>query len=150
MAIQYPQGLPLGLKSGRSYQIVSPLQRSGLRSGRARQRRRFTSVPEMVSISWIFNDLQAQAFESWFMDVLSDGAQWFEMPLRTPQGLLPYTCRFADIYQGPVGAGPGLWSFSAQLEMFERAVAPGNFGLLPEYIIAADIFDTAMNRKWPA
>ena len=95
--IKYPDSLPRGLHNGRSYQTVSPLKRSELSSGRARQRRNFTSVPTMASISWIFNSAQAQAFEAWWRDQLIDGSQWFECPLETPLGYQDYTARFTDI-----------------------------------------------------
>lgn len=149
MTITYPQGLPVGLYSGRSYQLVSPLQRSELRSGRARQRRRFTSVPETVTISWLFNDAQGLAFESWWRDVLIDGSVWFEMPLDHPMGYDLYECRFTDVYEGPVRVGPSLWSYSASLETRERMVLDNGWGEFPEFILGAGIIDFAINQKWP-
>lgn len=149
MTIYYPEGLPLGLYSGRAYQVVSPLQRSELTSGRAMQRRRFTSVPEMAQVSWLFSDVQGRLFEAWWRDQLVDGALWFEMPLDTPLGLMNYTARFTDIYTGPSRVGPKLWSYSAQLELRERAVLPVDWSLLPDFVLRPDIFDIAMNLKWP-
>lgn len=149
MTIFYPAGLPVGLHDGRTYQLVSPLQRSELTSGRARQRRRFTSVPEMASISWLFNSVEGMAFEAWWRDALIDGSQWFEMPLQTPLGYTTYTCRFASVYAGPKRVGPNLWSYSGELELQERAVLPPEFGLFPDLILHASIFDIAMNQEWP-
>jgi hypothetical protein len=149
MTIFYPEELPLGLYSGRSYQLVSPLQRSDLSSGRARQRRRFTSVPETAQISWIFSDLEGRLFESWWQDLLLDGSMWFEMRLDTPLGLQDYTARFTDVYSGPVRVGPKLWSYSAQLELRERAVLPPEWGLYPDMVLHPDIFDFVMNRELP-
>lgn len=146
----YPKGLPVGLHSGRAYQIVDPLQRSTMTSGQARQRRRFTDVPEMASIRWIFNSLQGTAFEAWWRDALSDGASWFECPLETPLGYQLYTCRFTAIYSGPTRVGPQLWSYSADLELRERAVQPVGSGEFPEFILNASIFDIAINSYWPA
>lgn len=147
--IQYPPGLPLGLHSGRSYQVESPLMRTELSSGRARQRRRFTSVPEYASINWLFTGAEGRVFEAWWRDQLTDGVPWFAMPLDTPLGSLDYTCRFIDIYKGPSRVGPDLWSYSADLEMRERAVLEPGWGLLPDYIFNPEIFDYAMNREWP-
>ena len=65
-AIDFPAGLPTPLRSGYELQHVSPLMRSELESGRVRQRRRYTSVPTIVSVSWILTRQQAQVFESWF------------------------------------------------------------------------------------
>lgn len=147
--IYYPEGLPLGLQSGRSYQLEDPLQRTQLSSGRARQRRRFTSVPQYANISWLFNDNQAQLFEAWWRDSLIDGSQWFEYPLRTPLGLDERTSRFTSVYTGPSRVGPNLWSYSAELELRERAVLPVGCGILPDFVLNPEIFDIAMNVKWP-
>lgn len=145
----YPEGLPRGLHSGRKYQLVSPLMRTELSSGRARQRRRFTSVPEAVSVSWLFNDAQGQAFEAWWRDSLIDGSLWFECPLDHPMGYDLYTCRFMDVYSGPSRVGPTLWSYTAELEIQERAVLPPDWGLFPEFILDSAIFDRAINLVKP-
>ena len=145
----YPEGLPVGLHSGRSYQLVDPLQRSTMASGQARQRRRFTDVPQGANIRWLFNDVQGQAFEAWWRDALVDGALWFECPLDTPLGYLSLTCRFTGVYSGPSRVGPELWSYSAELELKQRAVPPVGTGEFPEYILLADIFDIALNSYWP-
>jgi hypothetical protein len=51
-------------------------------------------------MSWIFNDAQAQAFEAWYRDVLTDGVAWFYMKCKTPVGLKFFKCRFVGIYKG--------------------------------------------------
>lgn len=145
----YPEGLPRGLHSGRKYELVSPLMRSTLVSGRARQRRKFTSVPEAARIGWLFSGVQGQAFEAWWRDQLKDGALWFECPLQTPMGYGLYTCRFTDAYSGPSRVGPDLWSYSAELELKERAVPPSGEGEFPEEILLSEIFDLTINREWP-
>lgn len=149
MTIYYPSGLPLGLQSGRSYQLVSPLVRTELSSGRARQRRRFTSVPQYARISWLFTDLQGQAFEAWWRDQLIDGSQWFMCPLKTPLGIFSHDCRFTDVYSGPSVVGPNLWEYSAELELRVRAAPPVNDGLFPDDILYSEIFDLTINKEWP-
>lgn len=150
MTIYYPKGLPRGRHSGRSYQLVSPLLRSNLVSGRAMQRRRFTSVPQGANINWLFSDVQGQAFEAWWRDQLTDGAQWFECPLDTPLGYAEYTCRFTDVYSGPDRVGPNLWAYSAELELRNRAVPDVGEGEFPEDILLSEIFDLTINVEWPA
>lgn len=149
MTIYYPAGLPRGRHSGRSYQLISPLLRSDLVSGRAIQRRRFTSVPQGANINWLFSDVQGQAFEAWWRDQLIDGAQWFECQLDTPMGYADYTCRFTDVYKGPSRAGPNLWAYSAELELRERAVPPVGEGEFPEDILYSELLDLTINREWP-
>lgn len=149
MTIYYPPGLPVGLHAGRAYQIQSPLMRTTLSSGRARQRRRFTDVPQYAKISWMFTDAEAVTFETWWRDGLTDGALWFEMPLKVPEGFSHYVCRFTDVYSGPNLIGPNLWGYSAELEMFERPLPAAGWGEFPEFLLEADIIDYAMNREWP-
>lgn len=149
MTIFYPEGLPRGLHSGRSYQLVSPLMRTQMQSGRAVQRRRYGFVPEGAKIQWLFSDLQGQAFEAWWRDQLIDGSLWFECPLDTPLGYFNYTARFTDVYTGPSRVGPNLWSYSAELELRERAVLPEGEGNFPDDILYSEIFDLTINREWP-
>jgi hypothetical protein len=149
MTIYYPDGLPRGLHSGRTYQLVSPLMRSELNSGRARQRRRFTDVPESAKVSWLFSDSEAQLFKVWFLHQLVDGVEWFECPLDTPEGYGLYTARFMDVYEGPSRVGPDLWSISATLELQERSILDQDWSILPDFLLHKEIFDYAMNREWP-
>ncbi len=100
--LYYPSAyLPGPLKESFGLTPVSPLKRTQMVTGRARQRRAYTSTPTQTDLAWIFSDAQAQAFEAWFRDELSDGAAWFNIPLLTPVGLKNYVCRFTDIYKGP-------------------------------------------------
>lgn len=149
-SINYPHNvLPVPLQDGFGLSPVSPLLRTELTSGRARQRRRFTSTPTVASVSWLLNDTQAQAFEAWFRDAISDGAAWFNMDLRTPGGLMPKVCRFTDIYDGPAIEGGNYWRYTAELELWERPLLPPGWGNFPEFITGSDIIDLAMNREWP-
>lgn len=149
--ISYPDDLPIPLRRGYGVKHVSPLMRTDMESGRSRQRRKFTSVPSMVSVVWIFrNDAHAAAFEAWVRDALLDGAEWFNMPLKTPVGLQEYVCRFTDdLYDGPDLTGISGWEITARLEMFERPLMPPGWGLMPDFLINASLFDIAMNKKWP-
>ncbi|AVL70870.1 hypothetical protein CEQ07_05230 [Oligella urethralis] len=148
--IDYPDGLPCAQRDGYSLRHVSPFTRTTMESGRARQRRKFSSVPTMVDVTWVFkNDSQAAAFEAWFRDAINDGADWFNMPLKTPVGMQDYVCRFAEMYTGPDLIGISSWRISAKLEIWERPLMPQGWGLLPEFALGASIFDIALNREWP-
>lgn len=148
--INYPSNLPYPTRDGYSAQYTSPLMRTKTISGRAIQRRQFTTVPAMYNVSWIFTtDGDAAAFEAWFRDVVKDGTEWFNCPMRTPIGTGQYVCRFTDIYEGPNPYGVCGWTVRAELEMFERPLMPEGWGILPDYIAMDDIFDVAMNDRWP-
>lgn len=149
--INYPhEYLPLAQRTGLGYQPVSPLLRTELTSGRARQRRKYTSTPTQAGVTWIFNEVQSQLFEAWFRDALTDGVAWFNMRIRAPIGLDDYACRFVDIYQGPTLIGLGYWQYSATLELWERPILPPDWGYFPDFIINQSIIDLALNREWPS
>ncbi|CNH64813.1 Uncharacterised protein [Yersinia intermedia] len=149
--INYPHAyLPLPLMEGYGFKAVSPILRTQMTSGRARQRRLYTSVPTQASVSWIFKtDAESQLFEAWFRDAINDGVAWFFMKLQTPLGVEAYKCRFIDIYEGPILVAPKYWRFSATLELWERPLLPSGLGEFPDYIINSSIIDLALNQEWP-
>lgn len=149
MVIEYPKTLPLPLQEGYGMQVGSPLQRTEMESGRARQRRKFSNVPTIIDVVWMMTEGQAQLFEAWFRFSIKDGAEWFECPLRTPMGLKQYVARFTDIYSGPALVGGSYWRFSARIELRERQTLGAGWMDVSEYIIHSDIFDRAMNYEWP-
>lgn len=145
--IKYPEGLPYPQKDGLGFSPVNQILRTEMTSGRARQRTRFTSVPSLASFTWVFNSVQARLFEAWSAGV---GAAWFEMDIITPLGKTPHICRFTATPQGPKRFGNVHWSYSATIELRERAIMPPEWALiLPEWILLADVFDNAMNQEWP-
>lgn len=147
----YPHDyLPMPLQDGYAFQPVSPLKRTEMTTGRARQRRAFISTPTQANVQWFFEtDVQAQLFEAWYHDTIADGADWFFMRLQTPLGVEFYKCRFTDIYQGPMLVSPIYWQFSATLELWTRPILTDGWGQFPDYIINSSIIDIALNREWP-
>ena len=74
--IDYPETLPCPLREGYAAKTVQPFQRTNLVSGRARQRRRFSSTPTEYRVSWMFaNDAEAAEFETWFKYTLNSGGE---------------------------------------------------------------------------
>ena len=147
--MNYPTALPLPLQNGYALEHVSPLLRTDMVSGRARQRRIFTSVPTIVTCQWVLSHVQAQAFEAWFRNGITDGADWFDITIRTPLGLRDYTARFTSMYAGPRLVGGRYWEIGGELELEERAALPpvwGEYGI--EQILQQDIIDLALNQEW--
>ncbi len=149
--VYYPHDyLPLPLQDGYGFKPVSPMQRTDLISGRARQRRKYTSTPTNASVKWIFKtDPQAQVFEAWFRDALDDGVSWFMMKLQTPVGVKFYRCRFTDIYEGPALVGGKYWQYSASVELWERPLPPVGWGHYPGLLAGSSMIDIAINQEWP-
>jgi hypothetical protein len=67
--IYYPHdSLPMPLQDGYGFQPVSPLKRTQLTTGRARQRGRIHQ-PRLRPVSWFMEtDGQAQLFEAWYRE----------------------------------------------------------------------------------
>ena len=146
----WPTQLPLPEQSGYAIQHVSPLQRTTMVSGRARQRRVYTSVPSNVAVQWFLTEQQAQLFEAFFRYSITDGADWFLLPLKTPMFTGDYECRFAGIYEGPVLIAYDKWTVSATIEIKERQTLNAGFAYTPQYVIDSSIIDVALNDLWPA
>lgn len=146
----WPEQLPLPEQSGYAIQHVSPIQRTQMVSGRARQRRVYTSVPSMVAVQWFLTEPQAQLFEAFFRHAITDGADWFLLPLKTPMFTGDYECRFTGIYEGPVLIAYDKWTVSATIEIKERNTITANELYDPQGVIDSEIFDITMNQKWPA
>ena len=146
----WPEQLPLPEQSGYAIQHVSPLQRTQMVSGRARQRRVYTSVPSNVAVQWFLTEQQAQLFESWFRYAITDGADWFLLPLKTPMFTGNYECRFNGIYEGPTLTAFNKWTVSATIEIKERQTLNAGFVYTPQYLIDSSIIDVAVNQLWPA
>lgn len=147
----YPSYLPKPIRDNYNISHVSPFARTPMVTGRARQRRTFQSVPSVVTLNWYMQDISAQLFEAWFKHEITDGADWFNIDLKTPTGhFASYECRFVDMYDGPTIDDARNWRFSAQLEMRERPVLSKEWWLYgQEFIQGQSIIDVALNRNWP-
>ena len=148
--VSWPTQLPLPEQSGYAIQHVSPLQRTTMVSGRARQRRVYTSVPSMVAVQWFLTEQQAQLFEAFFRYAITDGADWFLLPMKTPMFTGDYECRFTGIYDGPTLTTYDKWTVSATIEIKERQTLNAGFAYVPQYAIDSSIIDIAVNQLWPA
>ena len=145
----WPEQLPMPEQSGYAIQHVSPLQRTEMVSGRARQRRVYTSVPSMVAVQWFLSDVEAQLFEVWFRYSITDGADWFLCPLKTPVGIKHHEARFNGMYEGPTLTAFKRWTASATMEIRERQTLTSDELYDIQGIIDSEIFDRALNDKWP-
>jgi hypothetical protein len=142
--------LRIPMREGYGFSPVSPLMRTNMESGRAKQRRRYQSTPTQVPVTWRFRDEgQCQLFESWYKYIISDGTSWFNSKLKTPEGIKQYKCRFMDIYTGPLLDGLD-WVYTAELELWERpTMDPLWVTYYPAAIRYMNVIDLALNREWP-
>lgn len=153
-AIDFPSVLPCGIREGYSLELVQPFARTGMASGRAKQRQTFDNVPELATVSWIFTPQEAMIFEAWFRYTIRNGTDWFNVDLRTTldgrdsPGVSSYECRFTSVYSKAM-EGAYDWRVTANLELRERQTLDAGWVEFPEYVLMADIIDLAANREWP-
>lgn len=147
---EYPDYLPCPLRRNYGIQHVDPMVRTEMSTGRARQRRAFQYVPCIVTIEWNMSPENAMLFEAWFKYDITDGAEWFLCPLKTPLGYRQYECRFTGIYDGPTYDAASRWNFSAEVELRERQILSEEwYRYGQEFISGMSIIDLALNREYP-
>lgn len=118
--IKYPSILPLPLLSSTSFKQQSNILRTEMSSGRARQRRRFLSVPTTMAATWRLSSGLATAFEGFYEHGLKEN-EWFLMGIPTPQGMTEHEVRFINSpMEGYKKLGAGKWSYQANIEIKKR------------------------------
>lgn len=135
MLVKYPKDLKLPLVSSHRLSQNSNLLRTDMASGRARQRKRFHSVPTTMPATWKLNAAQASMFEGFITHAINDAINWFVMPIRTAQGMVEHEVRFKQSPLESVTFSGSFWQYSANIEIKKRGVIDG---LLYECISSLD------------
>lgn len=145
----YPAGLPYPQRSNYSAAGPNRIRRTEMDVGRAVQRTEFEDAPLPINATWRFHKPNhAALFIAWVNQVAKSG--WVSMPLLTNLGFDVLTVRFTQTPTGGQLLGKFIWEYSALLEVeFEPMLPPDWAGILPDYVLEADIFDRAMNQEWP-
>lgn len=145
--IDFPSELPDFRREGFSLKYEDEIQRTGMASGRARQRRTFEKVPIIANVSIELNDYQAQLFERWYAKDLK-AVNWFNLHIRLPSSSKT-VARFTKKFTGPTLLGM-LWVYSFELEIFEQEFVDGDYlSIVPQFVKYSSIFDLAVNKEWP-
>jgi hypothetical protein len=85
-------------------------------AGPARQRRRFTDVPEELTLTWKFTATEMGIFRLFWIQTLNYGTDWLTMTLDLGNGMTAYDVRFTKPYK--YQAQPGMnWLVSADIEV---------------------------------
>lgn len=122
MLIKYPKDLKLPLVSSHTLAQQSNLLRTDMASGRARQRKRFQSVPTTMGATWKLNKHQALILEGFVTHGTNDAVNWFLMPIRTPEGVIEHEVRFKKSPLESASFNGGFWNYSANIEIKKRQV----------------------------
>ena len=138
MMVNYPLTLPLPRLKEVSYKRQSNILRTEMGSGRARQRRRFLSVPTFMEATWRLRKDEAVIFEG-FVDQGVQLTGWFLMDILTPKGVVKHQVRFVkDPLENFKPISALVWQYQAQVEVKEykaaseeeavaKALAPNTF-----------------------
>ncbi|MBH0088596.1 hypothetical protein [Pseudoalteromonas sp. NSLLW218] len=122
MLVKYPKDLKLPLVSSHRLSQNSNLLRTDMASGRARQRKRFQSVPTTMGATWKLNKYQAQILEGFVTHGVNDAVNWFLMPVRTPEGVIEHEVRFIQSPLESCTYNGGFWNYSANIEIKKRQI----------------------------
>jgi hypothetical protein len=102
----FPSTLPPMEIPGYVRKPVDPVTRTEMDGGNTRSRRRFTAVPDMVSVTWRFTPAEYAIFVAWHHTTLLDGAAWFTINLVGIGGTIAsMTAKFAGMYQATLLSG---------------------------------------------
>ena len=114
----YPAQLPFPQEQGFGFDRGKTFSRTEMESGSKRQRKRFTSVPDMVNQSWLMSNDEFKLFEAWY-DEYADST-WVKMPISSGEGLeLAVECRFTSPYKAKK-INHQRWQIAATLECRNR------------------------------
>lgn len=142
----YPEGLPGPILNGYSSNNQQAFIRTQFITGRARNRKLYSYVPQYVDAQFVLTAGEMRIFESWYQAVANDGEAWFNIELTLPTGSSKREARFVQAYDGPRPYGPFQWSYTASLELRERASFPASDYLYdPLGIEYADVLDITVN-----
>lgn len=90
--------------------------RTQMDSGRFRQIQRFTKTIQQFNAQWTFTPYQFYIFQSWFVNYISNGADWFVLDVPNGSGLVNLTVRFVGGVFNYQYIQDGYWKVTAQLE----------------------------------
>jgi hypothetical protein len=113
----FPISLPTPTVSGYQGKAGANVQRTDFDAGPARQRLRYGTAPDEVSVSWKLKDAEFVTFKEFWRDEINKGTDYFLMDLPMGGGIATHEVRF-------VGGGyeyqilPGTnWQVTAKLDV---------------------------------
>ncbi len=119
MSVIWPSTLPLPTVQSYAVQPGDAVVRTEMEAGLARQRRRFTDVPSMIGVRWLFTRNQFAVFEAWYKLYAKEGAEFFDIDLLGGIGITTHTARFTRQFDAKLFNGL-FWEVTSQLEIRER------------------------------
>lgn len=116
----YPSTLPLPIRSGYSVTPEQAFIRTDFESGFARQRQRYTDVPERMNLTWRFKAAEMETFRNFFRGDINHGTDFFTIELNIGDGIKTVDARFTAPYEASLLPG-NAWEVQGQMEVREIA-----------------------------
>lgn len=112
----WPSTLPAPKIEGYNVKPEAGFIRTDMEAGPARQRKRFTVVPQKLEASWRFTSAQMATFKTFFKTTINLGTDWFTMTLDIGDGLISYNVRFTAPHVDAIKSGMN-WDVNGQIEV---------------------------------
>ncbi len=112
----WPVSLPSPNLSGYGVDPAAAFIRTDMESGPARQRRRFSQVPEQVTASFRFTNSEMTTFRNFWKTNLFDGNASFTLNLDLGAGVVNYIVRFISPYRSARQSGM-VWDVAVKVEV---------------------------------
>lgn len=115
----WPKWMPKAQSNGYSYEPVDRRSKTDMEVGSV-LRVNFDSDETTLDCTLILNAVQAQWFEKFERDFLSQGARWFQMPIQIANCIEWHTVRFAARPKAGGLIGPYHTSYTLKLDVQKR------------------------------
>ena len=113
----WPTSFPLPQTPGYALEPQQAFLRTQMDAGPARQRRRFSTTPTRVPVSFKMSLVQFETFEAWYKFEINDGAGWFTITLANGKGLTSCEARFPEMYKASPEGSTFRWIVDGVLEV---------------------------------
>lgn len=120
--VSYPCLLPLPLLATHQVNQISNIVSTQMQSGYKRTRRKFESVPSIMTATWRLKPELAAFFEGWIESALLGGVAQFQMPVELPNGLKSCDVRFLKDPRESAKKMACVWEYSATIEIKDRKI----------------------------
>lgn len=120
--INYPASLPAPLIEGYGYQQKPNVLKTPMDGGNRRHRVLHNNPKTILKLSWQLTTEQLGIQETFEQDSIDDGALWFCMNIKTPNGLAVHDVRYIPNSKDTRLSTNNLWAVSVSIEVKDRTV----------------------------
>lgn len=115
----WPDWMPKPQRNGYGYDVTDRRSRTDMEVG-SLIRVNYDTDETTLDCTLVCNAIQAQWFEKFERDMLSQGSQWFQMPIMIAGCIEKHTVRFASRPKAGSLVGPYFTSYQLRLDIQER------------------------------